>query len=218
MVKQYAEEKFMATNLSSTNIRNENTKSKASREFRELHSNTPIRFGNMESNDMSHMGSGYVVVNLLIHSLSPHARRLTEEMFTGDPFHIDIKLDGESTNRSAEIANVYLKVMGRRLIFTKRKKVRHKIVISPISSVKPFVTSPIFYNKEPGFDWNKDWNDRLALEEKKKRDPNVIHPIIYQGQDTRRLEKQYKEEQDYDYFKWQQQVLRDKVKEMSEDN
>ena len=47
-VKQYAEEKFMATNLSSTNIRNENTKSKASREFRELHSNTPIRFGNME--------------------------------------------------------------------------------------------------------------------------------------------------------------------------
>lgn len=47
-LKQYAEEKFMATNLSSTNIRNENTKSKASREFRELHSNTPIRFGNME--------------------------------------------------------------------------------------------------------------------------------------------------------------------------
>ena len=54
MVKQYAEEKFMATNLSSTNIRNENTKSKASREFRELHSNTPIRFGNMEKLSQLH--------------------------------------------------------------------------------------------------------------------------------------------------------------------
>lgn len=170
------------------------------------------------SNDMGHMGSGYVVVNLLIHSLSPHARRLTEEMFTGDPFHIDIKLDGESTNRSAEIANVYLKVMGRRLIFTKRKIVRHKIVISPVSSSKPFVESPIFFNKEPGFDWDKDWEERLALEEKKKNDPNIIHPITYQGQDTRRLEARYKEEQDYEYFKWQQKVLRDRVKEMGNDN
>lgn len=47
-LKQYAEEKFSATSLSATNIRNENTKSKAARDYKELYSNTPIRFGNME--------------------------------------------------------------------------------------------------------------------------------------------------------------------------
>ena len=146
------------------------------------------------------MGSGYVVVNLLIHSLSPHARRLTEEMFTGDPYHVDIKLDGESTNRSAEIANTYLKVLGRRLLFTKRKKVRKKVVITPIVSQKPFVRSPIFFNKEKNFDWDKDWEERQKLEERKKKDKNIIHPIVYYGQDTRRLEARYKEEKEYEFL------------------
>lgn len=44
-LKQYAEEKFSATSLSSTNIRNENTKSRVKKDFRELYPNTPIRFG-----------------------------------------------------------------------------------------------------------------------------------------------------------------------------
>lgn len=44
-LKQYAEEKFSATSLSATNIRNENTKSRVKKDFRELYSNTPIRFG-----------------------------------------------------------------------------------------------------------------------------------------------------------------------------
>lgn len=44
-LKQYAEEKFSATSLSSTNIRNENAKSKANREYRTLYSHTPIRAG-----------------------------------------------------------------------------------------------------------------------------------------------------------------------------
>ena len=163
------------------------------------------------------MGSGYVVVNLLIHSLSPHARRLTEEMFTGDPYHVDIKLDGESTTRSAEIANTYLKVLGRRLLFTKRKKVRKKVVITPIVSQKPFVRSPIFFNKEKNFDWDKDWEERQKLEERKKKDKNIIHPIVYYGQDTRRLEARYKEEKDYEFFKWQRDALREKLKNMSND-
>ena len=44
-LKQYAEEKFSVTSLSSTNIRNENTKNKASNNYKALFSRTPIRFG-----------------------------------------------------------------------------------------------------------------------------------------------------------------------------
>ena len=51
-LKQYAEDKFIATSLSATNIRNENTKSNSKKDFRDLYSNTPIKFGNMEINNM----------------------------------------------------------------------------------------------------------------------------------------------------------------------
>lgn len=44
-LKQYAEDKFSATSLSSTNLTNENTKSKASKNFMAVCPNTPIRFG-----------------------------------------------------------------------------------------------------------------------------------------------------------------------------
>ena len=44
-LKQYAEEKFSVTSLSATNIRNENSKSKNSNNYKALYSRTPIRFG-----------------------------------------------------------------------------------------------------------------------------------------------------------------------------
>ena len=44
-LKQYAEEKFSVTALSSTNIKNENTRNKASNNYKALYSRTPIRFG-----------------------------------------------------------------------------------------------------------------------------------------------------------------------------
>lgn len=44
-LKQYAEEKFSTTSLSAVNIKNENTRSKSSKNFKSLHSNTPIKFG-----------------------------------------------------------------------------------------------------------------------------------------------------------------------------
>ena len=44
-LKQYAEEKFSVTSLSATNIRNENSKSKNSNNYKALFSRTPIRFG-----------------------------------------------------------------------------------------------------------------------------------------------------------------------------
>lgn len=134
-LKQYAEEKFSATSLSSTNIRNENSRSKANKAYKALYTKTPIRFGEMESGNLSHVGIEEVVINLMIHSASPHGRRLAEELLTGDPFNIDIKLDMDSKNRNVEILNAYLKTMGLRLVFEKVYK----------EKIKPYTIKPIIY-------------------------------------------------------------------------
>ena len=216
-MKQYAEEKFSATSLSATNIRNENTKSKASRDFRELYSNTPIRFGNMESNDMLHLGAEYVIKNLMIHSISPHARRLTEQMYTCDPFTIDIKLDEDSTNRSAEIANVYLKTIGRRLIFEKIKKFFRKLKFSPITfGHDPHPTPAVLFNKEKGFDFDKAWKERQAFEEQRQKDSkkkkHPTSPVTFGGADLDRLAEQVKIHQEYEMKEWEKEVRRQKLK------
>lgn len=184
MVKQYSEEKFSATSLSATNIRNENTKSRARKDFRELYPNTPIRFGNMETANMNHIGADAVVANMMIHSLSPQGRRLVEQMYTGDPFNIDIKLDSDSKNRSAEIANTYLKTIGRRLVFIKRKKEIKKILVSPIifkgdPTIKPisFIPNEIDianYDVETAF---KEREKRQKTIKKK----NIQSPINFMG-------------------------------------
>lgn len=138
-LKQFAEEKFSATALSSTNITNENAKSKASKNYREPHSNTPIKFGYMESGDMNHMGAEFVVINLMLHSLSPHGRRLVEQAAIGDPYNVDIKLDTRSKNRSAEKLTTRLKTMGYRMVYKKKRK-QYKYV-GLIPAVK-FINGP----------------------------------------------------------------------------
>lgn len=122
-LKQYAKEKFSATALSSVNLRNENAKSKASKNFKSPYPNTPVKFGDMESGDLGHLGMENVITNLMVLSLSPHARRLTKSLMTNpDPFDIDIKLDKYSTNRSVEKFMVYMKTIGLRVKFVKKKK------------------------------------------------------------------------------------------------
>lgn len=177
-LKQFAEEKFSATSLSATNIRNENTKSKAKKDFKELYPNTPIRFGNMETNNMNHIGPDAVIVNMMIHSLSPQGRRLVEKMYTGDPFQIDIKLDSNSRNRSAEIASTYLKTIGRRITFIKRKKKRKKVVISPFYFDKDPYKHPLTFvpeNEREGFDWVKDFEERQKENKKRAKMKSPIH-------------------------------------------
>ena len=207
-LKQYAEEKFSATSLSATNIRNENTKSKANRDFRELYSNTPIRFGNMETNDLNHLGAGYVIINLLIHSLSPHARRLTEQMFTANPFHIDIRLDDESSNRSAEIVNVYLKTIGKRLVFEKEKKIRYKVALSPFYFTKdPTPVKPFWFVKEKNFDFEKDYKERQKIYKKQEKKPGIPVFESFEGIDRERRIQQYNDEQELDMRKWKREVI-----------
>ena len=193
-LKQFAEEKFSATSLSATNVRNENTKSRSRKDFKELYPSTPIRFGNMETNNMNHAGADVVISNMMIHSVSPQGRRLVEQMFTGDPFNIDIKLDSDSKNRSAEIVNTYLKTIGRRLKFIKRPKIKKKIIMSPLYFTRDPITYPISFvpeEKRKGFDYVKDFEERQELE-KRKKESGAISPLEFEGIDRRRLEKEQK--------------------------
>lgn len=156
-LKQYAEEKFSVTSLSATNIKNENSRSKANKAYKGLYTKTPIRFGEMETGDLSHLGMEYVVINLLLYSSSPHARRLAEELITGDPFNIDIRLDENSKSRNVEILNTYLKTMGLRLVFEKVKKnVVKPILVRPIKDSKTHVQKI-----KPILEIDKDLTDDL---------------------------------------------------------
>ena len=121
-LKQYAEEKFSVTSLSATNLKNLNTRSKANKIYETKYTKTPIMFGAMESGNLTHVGTQYVVMNFMLYSSSPQGRRLFEELLIGNPYDIDIKLDNNSKNRNAEIINSLLKTMGLRLVFNKKLK------------------------------------------------------------------------------------------------
>lgn len=177
-LKQYGEEQFSCTSLSSTNIKNENTRNKANKAYRSLHPNTPIRFGEMESSDFMHMGAEYVISNLMIHSVSPQARRLVKEFLTGDPYHVDIKLDSDSTNRNVEILNTYLKSIGYKIVFEKRLKKKKKC-IEGIELVRPIrkepkvqLVSKIHPDELPNWDSMKD----MELYEQGKK--YLVKPIL----------------------------------------
>ena len=181
-LKQFAEEKFSAASLSSTNIKNENAKSKASKNYREPNSNTPIKFGQMESGDFDHMGTEYVVINLLLHSLSPHGRRLVEEAAIGDPYNVDIKLDSKAKNRSAEILNTRLKAMGYRLVFKKIKKHKKYALLTPV--LEFFERSPedpieVVDFMEEGYNFDKWYKTLYEIEDIKKKSVAMINAISF---------------------------------------
>src|SRR5574344_2090631 len=114
-----------------------------------MYSNTPIRFGNMEINGFNHIGVEYVIQNLMIHSLSPSARRSTEKLYTDNPYKINIKLGAECRNRAAEIVNTYLKTVGRRLVFKKIPKRKVKFTVEPVYFTKDPYIRPIFFGSTP---------------------------------------------------------------------
>lgn len=185
-LKQFAEDKFSATSLSATNICGYNAKSKANKNFLELHSNTPIRFGNMEINNLNHLGVEPVIENLLIHSLSPKARKSVRQLYTCDPFKVDIQLDNESTNRGPEIINTRLKTIGRRLVFKKIPKLRHKLTIAPISFEKEPIRTPIHFIEENISDINQFYKELDEMEARKKNDKDMIQPLRFPAIDLER--------------------------------
>lgn len=174
-LKQLAEEKFSATSLSSTNLKNENVKSKASKNYRSPNSNTPIKFGYMESGDLMHIGTEYVVLNLLLYSLSPNGRRLMEQLATGDPYDVDVKIDSESKNRSAEILNTRLKTMGYRIIFNKIDKPKLSKPISFANNPNGMRALITFHSK----DYNiKKYYETLDEIEKELKKHDIVFDVI----------------------------------------
>lgn len=191
-LKQFAEEKFSATSLSSTNLAGFNSKSKANKNFLELHPNTPVRFGNMEINNELHLGVEEVVENLMIHSTSPHARKIVKAMYTCDPYDVDIKLDNDATSRGAEIINTRLKVVGRVLRFVKIPKRRVKLTISPITFTNAQVKEPIrFIKDDPKMNIDKFYKDQDKFRDKVAKDKKVINPISFSGIDTAVQQEQF---------------------------
>ena len=126
---------------------------------------------------MAHIGVDALISNMMIHSLSPQGRRLVEQMYTGDPFNIDIKLDSDSKNRSAEIANTYLKTIGRRLRFIKKRKHIKKVSMAAVTFDKDPYRHPISFvpqNERNGFDYEKDFIERQkynAIKKEKGKSP-----------------------------------------------
>lgn len=183
-LQQYAQEKHSVTSLSSTNLRNENSRNKANKYYKATHQATPINFGDMEMGDLGHLGFENVITLLMIHSVSPHARRLVEKMFVDDPYLVDIKLDEESSNRSAEILNTYLKAIGYKLVFEKTPKKKLKpFTIKPISRnpvggqlTKPFM----MLDKNQSIQDFEDWMNYLYRQElAKNRKPIKFKPFWF---------------------------------------
>ena len=183
-LQQYAQEKHSVTSLSSTNLRNENSRNKANKYYKATHQATPINFGDMEMGDLGHLGFENVITLLMIHSVSPHARRLVEKMFVDDPYLVDIKLDEDSSNRSAEILNTYLKAIGYKLVFEKTPKKKLKpFTIKPISRnpvggqlTKPFM----ILDKNQNIQDFEDWMNYLYRQElAKNRKPIKFKPFWF---------------------------------------
>lgn len=178
-LKQYAEEKFSVTSLSSTNIKNENTRNKASNNYKALYSRTPIRFGEMEMGNFVHMGADLVSQILMIYSSSPLARRLCAELQTGDPFNVDIKIDMESKNRNAEILNVYLKTKGLKISFKKHpKKLKQSMETYPMVFFGDGKhQAMVFYGKGEKYDIEEDY--RRLKESANKKSPMEFYAMEF---------------------------------------
>jgi hypothetical protein len=116
-MKQNAEEKHSATSMSATNVRNMNSKSKASKMFIRIHSNTPIRFGEMEGSIFKLMGAEIDATNMMLYSNSPIGRRDAKQLLTSYRFNVQLSEDAKS--RSAEMVNAIIKTMGVRFVFNK---------------------------------------------------------------------------------------------------
>lgn len=180
-LKQYAEEKFSVTNLSSTNLRGENSRNnKASKNYKALHPATPVQFGYMEADEFGHMGFETVIETFMIHSLSPQARQLAESLYIDDPYNIDIRLDGSSKNRSAEQVMTYLKAIGYKLLFLKKKKIKKVPFTRRPFTIQspPNVAIKKISIKETGFDIDQWIKFSREQYEKKMKHPFTIAPYM----------------------------------------
>ena len=138
-LKQLAEEKFSAVSLASTNIRNENSKSRMAKTHNARYASTPVRvYGEMESSTISsHVGAEIFIEEFNLNSSSPEARRLNKQLLTGDPFAFDVRLNEDCVSQSADIVQAFLKVLGERLNFSKVKKFKYQPCLRVVAQRVP---------------------------------------------------------------------------------
>lgn len=175
-LKQYAEEKFSTTSLSSTNLRGENSRSKSASQFRDMYARTPIRFGEMETMSSAHLGTDAVVFMLMLNSTSPAARRRTEELLTNSDINVDVKLGEKDSSRNVETLNAYLKTMGIKLEFSKKRKL--KSLYTQILYDMP-IRKPLYKIWDEDSLINKKTGKRYTLEELDKEYPVKFLPKLY---------------------------------------
>jgi len=122
-LKQYAEEKFSVVSLGTTNIKNENSRNSLKKQHKSPYSKASTKvLSDMETMDLLHVGAENIITILMLHSSSPTARRLAQQLLVDDPFEVDVKLNENCKNRSVEIVNTYLRTLGLKLIFKKVPK------------------------------------------------------------------------------------------------
>ena len=164
-LKQYGEDKFSVTSSSATNIRNQNTRNKSNKQYKAPYQATPIKFGGMEYGNFMHMGPEILPMVNMIYSASPHARRSVQQMYTGDPFDVNIKIDGTAKNRNVEIINARLKTCGYRLVFKKVPKKKSSPAVYRIRKNIVFRTNvDSISNRPPVYRLNKNVVVRIPKE------------------------------------------------------
>lgn len=138
-LKQFAIEKFSVVSLASTNIRNENSKSRMSKTHNAKFASTPVRvFGEMETSTIgAHVGTDFLYEEFMLSSSSPMGRREHKKLLTGDPFEFNIELDEDCNSLSADIGQAYLKTIGEKLRFIKVRKFIHHPVMRAVVTVIP---------------------------------------------------------------------------------
>ena len=180
-LKQLAEEKFSAVSLASTNIRNENSKSKLSKTHNAKYSSTPVRvYGEMESSTMSsHIGPEIFIEEFSLNSSSPEARRLNKELLVGDPFAFNITLYDDCISQSADIVQAFLKVLGEKLCFSKLRKFKANPVTRVVVTQTPTRKKQVVFQipddirKTKGIDSEIPEEERKAVEEYVKQQHSI---------------------------------------------
>lgn len=152
-LKQYAEEKYSETSLSAVNIKGDNAKSKASKEYKEPHKRTAIRVGHMETDSLSHIGPDAVSKFLMMYSVSPTGRLSVKSILTDNPFEVNIKLTDKDRNRKVETVMTRFEAMGLEMVIDVKKKKKEAIFPFKPKAVFPF--KPKEKKKEAIFPFEK---------------------------------------------------------------
>lgn len=196
-LKQYAVEKFSCTSISTVNLKNENSKSRAGKFHETPVADTPIKFGSMETEDMTHMDEfypGITEITLMLYSSSSEMRNNFFNLYFGNPVSINIELDEKSASRSAEIFATYFKQLGDRLVFTKHLKEK----VNPPYKIKLNLDPPYSIksnNVQIPFKIDVGSGTFVPTEEFKKN-PQVAVPVFLEG-DTITTEGTFEEGKKY---------------------